>query len=65
MKDASDLRSKAKDRRRARRGANESYKDADRMDFKDKKSFDKHEREESAEEADVERTALKDKRKVN
>jgi len=65
MKDASDLRSKAKDRRRERRGANKSYKDADRINFKSNKDYKRHERTESKEETDVEMAAWKLGKQVN
>ena len=59
MKDASDLRAKAKGRRRERRNADKSYKDLDRVNFKSSKDYKLHEQIELEEESDVEMQAWK------
>ena len=59
MKDASDLRSKAKERRRNRLKTSKSYKDADRINFRNAKEYKRHEREELEEESRVEMQAWK------
>jgi len=59
MKDASDLRAKAKGRRRERRNADKSYKDLDRVNFKSSKDYKRHEQIELEEESDVEMQAWK------
>jgi hypothetical protein len=59
MKDAADLKSKAKDKRRSRREYDKAYKDPDRVNFKSKSAYDKHERTESEEEDAAERAAAK------
>lgn len=55
MKDASDLRSKAKSNRAKRRDFNAEYKnDPDRVNFKNEKTFRKHEMDETDDEHNME-----------
>lgn len=60
MKDAADLKSKAKDKRRMRRENDKSYKDPDRVNFKSKSAYNKHEKSESRDEDAAERKAAKE-----
>lgn len=57
MKDASDLRGKAKTARAKRR--ENSYKDVDRVNFKNEKDYKRHERTEMEDENEVEMQAWK------
>ena len=59
MKDAADLRSKAKDRRRERRSRDKGYKDIDRVNFKSAKDYKRHEATEMEDETKVEMQAWK------
>lgn len=59
MKDAADLKSKAKARRANRIANNRGYKDPDRVNFKSQAAYNKHEATESAEEDAVERKTAK------
>ena len=59
MKDASDLRSKAKDKRRMRREHKMMGKDPDRMNFRSEKEYKRHEAHESDEEDRMEMMAWK------
>lgn len=52
MKDASDLRVKAKSRRAQRRS--NSYRDVDRVNFRNEKEYKRHERTEMDDEQEVE-----------
>ena len=63
MKDASDLRSKAKDRRRMRR--ENSYKDVDRVNFRSDKAYKRHELTEMPDEKEVEMEAWQIGKKRN
>lgn len=55
MKDAADLRAKAKSRRAERRS--NSYKDVDRVNFKSDKAYKRHEKTEMPDEREVEMEA--------
>lgn len=59
MKDASDLRSKAKGRRRDRRNTDKAYKDIDRVNFRSAKEYKRHEQTELEQESKVEMEAWK------
>lgn len=59
MKDAADLRSKAKDKRRERRDRKMGYKDPDRVNFRNEKEYKRHEASESDEEDRAEMAAWK------
>ena len=61
MKDASDLRVKAKSARAKRR--EHSYKDVDRVNFKNTKDYKRHERVEMDDEKEIEMQAWKIGRK--
>ena len=57
MKDASDLRGKAKAARAKRRS--NSYKDVDRVNFRNAKAYKRHEQTEMEDEKEVEMQAWK------
>jgi hypothetical protein len=59
MKDAADLKSKAKARRADRINKNKGYKDPDRVNYKSEAAYEKHEANESPEEDAAERKAAK------
>lgn len=63
MKDASDLRSKAKARRRDRR--TNSYKDVDKVNFKSNKEYKRHVAQEMDDEKTVEMQTWKIGKKRN